>query len=216
MNIIAIGEYDQKKYSNIYSLNELKNYKYLSSLETIDEMFDELIDKLEKKEPKLIEEDNSLKLSIETGHTKFKQVNLYINQKEKGIFEKYDELYLIINKLKENEKKQDEKIKILEETVKEIQNYNYQLYERNQILENTIESLKQFVNFNDYNGFIPEIKSNDEPIISENIKLSDSSPYIPKLMRENKKNEINYNINLDVKPFIPKNIKKNEKKEDKD
>ena len=100
--------------------------------------------------------------------------------------------------------------------MQEIQNYNYQLYERNQILENTIESLKLFVNFNDYNGFIPETKSNDEPRISETIKISNSSPYIPKSMRENKKNEINYNINVDEKPFIPKNIKKNEKKEDKD
>ena len=215
INFIAIEILTQIKYSCAYPLNKLKNNKYLSSLYTIDEIFD---DKIEKKLPKLIEEENLLKLVIETGHTKFKEINIYFIKKEKSFLEKYNELYLIINEFKEKEKKQDEKIKLLEEEIQELKNNNYELYEKNQILEDNIETLKQILNINDYNYYINEEQvNNNETQMGKNLNLNNSSPYIPKSMRVNKNNnnELNYNINLNEKPYIPKNIKQNEKKENK-
>ena len=186
INIIAINDYDQKKFSNNFTLNELKYYKYLSLLDTLDEIYDELIDKIEKKPPKIIEKNNSLKLSIDTGHTKFKEINIYLNQKEKSIIEKYNELYSIVNELQEKEKIQDEKIKILTEEIQQLKNNNLELYEKNKILENSIESLKEIFNFNinDNSGY--EYKNNNYNSI--NLPFG-STPYIPKSKRENKENE---------------------------
>ena len=38
-------------------------------------MYEEVKDKIEKENPSLFEEINSLKLVIKTGHTKFKEIN---------------------------------------------------------------------------------------------------------------------------------------------
>ena len=215
INIIAINPYDQKKFSNNFTLNELKYYKYLSLLETLDEIYDELIDKIEKKTPKIVEEKNSLKFSIDTGHTKFKEINIYLNQKEKSIIEKYNELYTIVNELQEKEKIQDEKIKILTEEIQQLKNNNLELYEKNKILENNIESLKEILNFNinDNSGYEYQINNSN----SINL-LFGSTPYIPKAKRENKENEFDnkLKLNLKEKPYIPKKFNTNKTTENKD
>lgn len=209
--ITAFDDKNQKKYYESYSLNILKNNKYLSLFETIDEIYDELKDKIEKKEPKIFEEDNTIKLAIETFHTKYKEINFYLKEKDKAINEMYKQLYFIIDELKEKEKKQDEKIKSLEEIVQELKNNNNELFEKNKLLENKIESLKEIINYNNNNYYYDsEQLSNQENMKTPNVdQITSSEPYIPKSRRENKNNDININLNLDTKPYIPKNFKEN-------
>ena len=99
----------------------LKKNKYLSSLDTIDEIFDEIINKISFKNPTIYEETNCLKIVIETFHSKFKDITFYLDEKEKNINDKIEELYSIIKQLKEKELIQDEKIKNLEKKINELE-----------------------------------------------------------------------------------------------
>lgn len=110
LNVSAIEENTKKKFSSDFSLSYLKNNRYLSLLDTIEEMFDEIINRITKKNPLLYEEKNFLKIVIETSHFKFKDITLCIEDKEKNISEKINELYDIVWKLQEREKIKDEKI----------------------------------------------------------------------------------------------------------
>ena len=154
INIIALENNHQKEYYEYYSLEVLKNIKYLSSLDTIDDIFEEIKDKMEKKEPKLYEESHILRLVIETGHTKFKQIIFYLKEKDKNIINKFNELYIIINELKEKEKTQSQKIKLLEKKIIKLENNNNELYQKNRQFENTIEEIKtKLSKFN--NNYLP-------------------------------------------------------------
>ena len=114
----------------------LKCNKYLLLLDTIDEIFEEIINKIEFKKPMLFEETNSLKIIIETGHSKFKDIIFYLKEKEKNINDKFNELYLYINELKEKEKNQDKKIVLFEEKIKELEKSNNELKEEIKLLKN--------------------------------------------------------------------------------
>ena len=62
-----------------------------------------------------------MKIVIETSHFKFKDITLSIGDQEKNINERLNELYDIVWKLEEREKKKDEKIKNLEERIIELE-----------------------------------------------------------------------------------------------
>ena len=124
LSIIAIQDNHQKQYSTNISLKFLKNNKYLSSLDTIDEIFDEIINKINYKSPSLYEENNNLKIVIDTLHSKYKEITFELKEKEKSASDKIEELYLLITQLKEKEKQQDEKIKILEEKLEKLEKNN--------------------------------------------------------------------------------------------
>lgn len=148
INITAIEQIYQKKYFESYSLYKLKNIKYLSSLDTINDIFVEIKDKIEKSKPNIYEEKNSLKLVIATDHTKFKEIIFNLNEKEKDINDKLYELNIEMNKLREKEKKQDEKIQILEEKIEELIDNNIKLFNQNKKLEKTIKEIKKYLNYN--------------------------------------------------------------------
>ena len=210
--ITAIEVIKQTKYSESYTLNTLKKNKYLSLFESIDEIFDELNDKIDKIRPRLLEEDNSLKLIIETFHTKYKEINFYLNEKEKNINEKYNELIFFINELKEKEKKQDEKIKSLENIVQELKNNNNELFKKNLLLENSFNYLKDIIiNNNNMGYYNPDILYNQEIGQSPPLEqISSALPYIPKTMKDNNNNNGKIiNLKIDEKPYIPKNYKEN-------
>jgi len=209
--ITAIEVIKQTKYSESYTLNTLKKNKYLSLFESIDEIFDELNDKIDKIRPRLLEEDNSLKLIIETFNTKYKEINFYLNEKEKNINEKYNELIVFINELKEKEKKQDEKIKSLENMVQELKNNNNELFKKNLLLENSFNYLKDIIiNINNMNYYNPDVLYNQEIGQSPPLEqISSALPYIPKTMKDNNNNGKTINLKIDEKPYIPKNYKEN-------
>ena len=146
INIIAIDNNHEREYYEYCSLDVLRNIKYLSLLDTIDDIFEEIKDKIEKKEPKLYEESNILKLVIETGHTKFRQIIFDLKEKEKNINNNFNELYIIIKELREKEITQDQKIKILEKKINKLENNNNELYHKNRQLENSIDVIKTKLN----------------------------------------------------------------------
>lgn len=216
ISITAFDVYNLKKYADTFSINDFKKYKYLSLLETIEEIFDELIDKIEKNLPKLIEKNNVLQIHIETGHTKFKEINIYLNEKATVFNEDYKELYSIIIKLQEKEKLHDTQIKLLNKDIQELKKNNFELIQKNAILENSIETIKQIINFNNYNYYNSEQETNNISTLSNTIPLSKNYvPYYPKSFKEKNK-EIKNSLNINEKPFIPKNLKKNEEEEDED
>ena len=131
LSISANEENFQKKYYKNFSLIILQKNKYLSTLDTIDEIFDEIINKISSKTPTLYEETNTLKIVIETSHSKFKDITFYLDEKEKNINDKIAELYSIIKQLKEKEQIQEEKIKKLEEKINELEKNNIELKEKN-------------------------------------------------------------------------------------
>ena len=104
INIIIIEK--SNIYCEHYNLDNLRKLKYFSLFDSIDEIFEEIKDKITKKEPQLIEESNSLRLIIDTGNTKFKEINFYIKKNEKDYNEKINEIFSIINEFKGKEIKQ--------------------------------------------------------------------------------------------------------------
>ena len=167
LSISATEENFQKKYSKNFSLSSLKSNKYLSSLDTIDEIFDEIINRISFKTPSLYEETNCLKIVIETFHSKFKEVTLYLEEKEKNINDKIEELYSIIKQLKEKEKIQDEKIKRMEEKIEELEKNNKKLNE----IENNLINEKESLILKDNINYFTRLKNWINPNKKINFKL---------------------------------------------
>jgi uncharacterized protein YfeS len=126
------GEIQKKEYEKSFSLDDLKNNKYLSILESIDEIFEEIINiiKQKLKEVKIIEETNQIILSIPLGGYKIKEILLCLNEKVKNEKEQLNDLYNIIynlkkenNDLKFNQQKLEERIKYLESFINDIQSW---------------------------------------------------------------------------------------------
>ena len=118
-----------RKFFNIFKLNELKNKnKYFLLLDNSDEIFNEIILKLESQKPKIKENENNLEILIETGHSKFKEIIFILNEKEKTIEDKIIELYNKMNEMKIIIDNQSDKINFLE-------NENANLKKRLSLLE---------------------------------------------------------------------------------
>ena len=96
LSIVAKESKKNKEYYEYYSIDDLKNIsKYFMSLDTMDEIYEEIKDKIEKMEPSIVEEKNILKLVLKTGHTKFKEIFFDLQEKELNVTEKFNELCLI-------------------------------------------------------------------------------------------------------------------------
>ena len=106
-------------FKNLFIGNKFRNSFWGKNLSV-----DEIINRISFKTPSLYEETNCLKIVIDTFHSKFKDITFYLEEKEKNINDKIDELYSIIKQLKEKEKIQDEKIKKMEEKIEELEKNN--------------------------------------------------------------------------------------------
>ena len=104
ISIYTFFEDDLKKdvYQKEYKLEKLQLNKYLSILDSIDEIYNEIINLFDIKlsQIKLIEETNKLIINIPLESIKIKDIILELDLKMKTTDEKYDELYNIIIKLK--------------------------------------------------------------------------------------------------------------------
>lgn len=143
ISIAATGESISKIYYKKYPFTVLKKNKYFSLFDTIDEIFDEIINLIAHKNPMLYEEKNCLKIIIETFHSKFKDITFYLDEKKKSVNDSINELYLIINQLKEKEKIQDEKIKKLEEKIDVLEKKNKDLIQKNERLGTNVTYEKE-------------------------------------------------------------------------
>ena len=137
------GEIQSKEYAKTFSLNDLKTNKYLSFLESITEIYEEIINIINqrKEEVKIAEETSQITIHIPLERLRVKEIELSLNEKQKNEKEQINDLYKIISDLKNNQKKLEEKIKELE-----LNNNQQKQKQEEKInnLENEINSLKEF------------------------------------------------------------------------
>ena len=131
---IKRDEFKQK-----YSLINLKENKYLSICESIDEIYEELIFDFSKNNSIILENENQITIKIPVSHSKYKEISFTINKKIKTDKELYQDLYLIVtnlqNQIKDNEKEKNEKNKEMNDLKNIIKTMNEKI-------ENLIENNK--------------------------------------------------------------------------
>ena len=84
----------------VENMEDIKKNKYFLMFDNLDEIYEELINLMNKNKPNIIEEQNKLLISIHISTTKIKEIIFEINEKEKSYKENIKELYSIINNLK--------------------------------------------------------------------------------------------------------------------
>ena len=150
LSIVAKEIKNNKEYNELYFTDDLKNNsKYFLLFDKIKEKFEEMKDKIYKTEPSVFEESNSLKLVLNTGHTKYKEIIFNLPEKKTDVVENIDKLVLIVEKLAEIGKNQTELINDLKENNKKLQNEIKDLKVKNQQFETKIEELNDKINNND-------------------------------------------------------------------
>ena len=199
INIIAIEKENKIKYFEHYDLDNLRKIKYFSLFDSIDEIFEEIKDKITKKEPQLHEESNSLQLIIFTGNTKFKEINFNIKKNEKEYNEKINEIFIIINEFKEIERKQNSKINLLEDRINNLNKVISELNKRNNELEEELIKIKDKLINKNRNHYIKINRRYRQRYIYRRkyyYQNNNSSNYNPKLNYNDKKDEKTINENI--------------------
>ena len=122
--IYALFENEIKKdeFQKEYKLEDLQKIKFLSLFDTVDVIFEEIINLLDKKlsEIKLLEESYKLIIKIPLEGKKITDITLNLDLKIRNIDEKYDELYNIILKLKNENDELKKEQKRNEEEINEL------------------------------------------------------------------------------------------------
>ena len=94
MNIIPLKFFEEK-----FSLSTIKQNKYFSPCESIDDVFLSLEPNINSKSPILIEETSLLNLLIFLNHPLIKDINFKLNETKKDANESINEVYSLINQL---------------------------------------------------------------------------------------------------------------------
>ena len=141
------GEINKIEYEKNFSLEDLKGNKYLSLLDTINEIYEEIISIIKNKinEIKLIERKNQIEINIPLAGIRIKEINFILNEKEKNEKEKINELYDIISNLKKENKELKEKVEKLEENQKKLEEkVEKKVEEKLNLILNDIKSWKEY------------------------------------------------------------------------
>ena len=103
LNIKAIKKNDlfNKSFSNKYSIDKIKENKYFIMFDNLEEICNELSDRIKTKEIKLIENINNLKFTISLPVNKIKEITFELNEDKKCDKDKINDLNELIIKLKE-------------------------------------------------------------------------------------------------------------------
>ena len=134
---IKLNEYKEK-----YSLKKLKEIKFLSNCDSIDEIYDELIFELSKNNSQILENENQISIIIPVVHAIYKEINLTLNKKIKSDKEINQDLYKIVIILKKEMKEKDEKINKCINKIEELNIINQNMANRMNKLEQEIFDLK--------------------------------------------------------------------------
>ena len=131
-------------YSKSMSLEEIKDNKFFSFCDDISEVINELT---EIQKSKITEETNQITLYIPINSKKIKEFVIQMKETEKTTEEKFEELYKIINEVREENKnlkikietlenKYNNEINILKQNNEELKNYfgNFVNVENSKIL----------------------------------------------------------------------------------
>ena len=105
-------------YEKELKLEELKENKYLCLCDNIDEIYNELINLLDKNKSKIIEGNNKIDLNIPIDNLKIKEIKFSMNEMNK--FSIISPLKNKMNNLKEDNKNLREEINNLKEEIKNI------------------------------------------------------------------------------------------------
>ena len=135
-------------------LEELKKNKYLSICDNIDEIYNELINLLDKNKSKIIEGKNEIYLNIPTDNSKIKEIEYCMkeivmnnNEKIEQIFSLISNLKEEINNLKEDNNNLKKEIKNLKEEINNLKgnnNNNNNIKEDIEKINNRIKILDEF------------------------------------------------------------------------
>ena len=101
-----------KNYSKSMSLEEIKENKFFSFCDDISEVINELT---EIQKSKLVEETNQITLYIKKKKKKIKEFVIQMKETEKTTEEKFEELYKIINTVREENNKLRIKLEAIED-----------------------------------------------------------------------------------------------------
>ena len=123
----------QKNYKKIYSFDNVQTNKYFLICDTINEIYDEILNQISQNEAgvKIIEKMNNLILTIPLNTKKIKECSFEIDEVVNNTNGQISELYTIVNQL-------TNEVKILKEKNKELEN-------RNKTLENRVEEIEKLL-----------------------------------------------------------------------
>ena len=117
-------------YDKKLKLEELKKNKYLSLCDNIDEIYNELINLLDKNKSEIFERNNEIDLNIPTENLKIKEIKISMNEIIMNNNEKIEQIFSLISNLKEeinNLKGENNKLKEEINNLKGASNYTLQL-----------------------------------------------------------------------------------------
>ena len=168
------NEIQKNEFEKDFSLKDLKENKYFSLFDSIDEIYDEIINFISTKtsEIKIKEEQKIIIINIPIGGLKIKEILLALNEKEKDEKQQINDLFNIIYNLKQENNDLKSNIKKLEERVKNVE----KLEERVKFLESFINDINSW---KDYKVKVDKkekekklIRNLDSKVISENEKYN--------------------------------------------
>ena len=138
-------------FSRKYSLIDLKEIKYLSILDSIDEIYEQIKLELSKNNSTIIENTNQINIIIPIINIKFKELSFILNKKTKTKTDKQMclDLYKLVFKLqeqiKDKEKENNENIKLYHKEIDNLRQILVNLSENNNSLLEKINSLEKEV-----------------------------------------------------------------------
>ena len=119
-------------------MKNLKKNRYFSQFDNLNEICHELNERIKPNNMKLIQNSNSLVLTVFLPSTKFTEISFNLKEKEKSDKEKINELYTIIeNYHKENE--------ILKKEIEEIKKFIFELKEEKEKIKNIINNFDSLI-----------------------------------------------------------------------
>ena len=159
-------------YEKKYNINDLKNNKYLSLCDTVDEMFNQIIFELEKNNKiSLVENNKKIIFKIPVEHVKIKEITFTLEEKIKTEKEQIKDLYQEINNIKDENNNIKEEFNKMKKDFDLIKSANKELNEKNLNLENQLKIFSDKLNIllNNQAKIIPEIKDKKENIITNEV-----------------------------------------------
>jgi hypothetical protein len=180
----------KNEFNGKFFLEKLKLNKFLSIYDSIDEIYEEIMNEISKNNPILIENENNILIKIPIGLTKYKEIVFELNKQTKSVKEICRDLYDIvcdlkkqINKIEIDKNEKNEKINSLnketEELKKIINDKSIQINNINlkiQNLSNDNKILKEKIN--SLENELSQIKngnslSKDNSLIKDNLIINE-------------------------------------------
>lgn len=117
-------------YEKKISIEEIQKNKYFLQFDTIEEILNELILKMRMTKPTLSAGKNKINLIISLSSSKFKDINLDLEEKIKNNDDKFQEIYEIVSQVKEENIKLKEEVETLKEEIKILKEFQERIEQK--------------------------------------------------------------------------------------